>query len=140
MSAMRQPSPAAPVDTADGHPQVLDRVRRWAAATDLRVVERLWPAQPDGAQQALCPGCGALLRDGMLITLNQMAAYVPAGPAYRALAAGDIEALTPDLPIEPGEIWCVVCLPCLEGRTLALDGLGVAERLFDLIDEAFQDT
>jgi hypothetical protein len=131
MPGMDQPCPAAPVDTAYGHPQVLDRVRRWAAATDLRVVERLWPRQPDGAERALCLVCGGAMRDGMLITLNQMAPYFPAGPAYQALAAGDVEPLTPDLPIEPGELWCVVCLPCLEGG-------GLTQRLQALVDEALQ--
>jgi hypothetical protein len=118
------------------HKLVLDRVRRWAAATDPRIVRPLWPAQPDGAQRALCPGCGVLLRDGMLITLNQLARSFPPGPppgpVYQALATGDLEALRPALPIEAGELWCVVCLSCLEDRALP-------ERLHGLVDEALEE-
>ena len=119
------------VDTADGHPQVLNRVQRWATVTDSRIVRRLWPAQPAGAQHALCPSCGGTMPNGMLVTLNQMAPSFPAGPAYRAITAGDVGPLTPDLPIEPGELWCVVCLPCLEDD-------GLSAHLLALVDDALQ--
>jgi hypothetical protein len=128
---MRQTRPAAPVDTAEGHAQVLDRVQRWATITDPRIVRQLWPAQPEGAQHALCPSCGGTMPEGMVVTLNQMAPYFPTGPAYQALVAGDVEPLTPELPIEPGELWCVVCLPCLQG-------LGLSQRLHALVDEALR--
>ena len=131
MAVMSPTRPTALADTADGHPQVLDRVRRWAAATDPRIARRLWPRQPDGAQHALCPSCAGPMRNGMLITLNQMVPYFPAGPAYRAITAGDIGPLTPDLPIEPGELWCVVCLPCVEDS-------GLSAHLLTQVDQALQ--
>ena len=138
MSAMSQTRPAAPVGTADGHPQVLNRVQRWATVTDPRIVRRLWPAQPDGAQHALCPSCGGTMPAGMLITLNQTTACSRAGPAQQALAVGNIEALTAAMPIEPGELWCVVCLLCLEDRARMLGGLGLTERLHALVAEALR--
>ena len=131
MLGLNQTYPAAPADTAEGHPQVLDRVQRWATVTDPRIVRRLWPAQREGAQHALCPSCGGTMPDGMLVTLNQMVPYFPAGPAYQAITAGDVGPLTPDLPIEPGELWCVVCLPCLEDR-------GLSTRLLALVDAALR--
>src|SRR5688500_3315141 len=104
MPVLSPSRPAAPFDTAEGHPQVLDRMQRWATVTDPRVVRQLWPAQPDGAQHALCPSCGGPLPDGMLVTLNHRTRSFQAGPAQQALAAGDVEALSPDLPIERGEL------------------------------------
>jgi hypothetical protein len=134
MPVLSPSHPAAPVDTAEGHAQVLDRVQRWATVTDARIVRRLWPAQPDGAQHALCPGCGGTMPDGgMLVTLNQTASDLPAGPAYQAITAGDVEPRTPALPIEAGELWCVVCFPCL-------DGGGLTERLHALVDAASRGT
>ena len=138
MQGTSQSRRAARVDTADGHPQVLDRVQRWATVTDPRIVRRLWPAQPDGAQHALCPSCGGTMPDGMLVTLNRTTARFRAGPAQRALAVGNLEALTAALPIEPGELWCVVCLPCLDGQARRVDGLGLTERLHALVDEALR--
>jgi hypothetical protein len=126
------------VVATEAHAQVLNRVQRWAAATDSHVVRRLWPAQPDGAQHALCPGCGGPLSDGMLITLNQTAGSVRAGPAQQALAAGDIGALTPELPLEPGELWCVVCLPCVEDYRQTPSEPWLSERLLGLVDAALR--
>jgi hypothetical protein len=131
MPGLNQTHPAAPADTAEGHPQLLDRVRRWATVADPQIVRRLWPAQREGAQHALCPSYGGTMPDGMLVTLNQMVPYFPAGPAYRAITAGDVAPLTPALPIEPGEVWCVVCLPCLEDR-------GLSARLLALVDAALR--
>ena len=74
----------------------------------------------------------------MLITLNRLAGCFRAGPAQRALAGGDLAALTPGMPIEPGELWCVVCLPCLESRALPPDGLGLPERLHALVTTALR--
>jgi hypothetical protein len=126
------------VDSIDLRVRAYDRLDRWTATTDLRVVRRLWPRQPGDAGRALCPGCGVTLRDGMLITLNQMADYLPAGPAQQALAAGDAEALTPALPIEPGELWCVVCLPCMEDYRQTPSDPWLSERLLALVDEALR--
>ena len=131
MAEMNQTRPADRVAPAAGHQQVLDRVQRWATVTDPRIVRRLWPAPPDGPQPTVCPGCGGAMPDGMLVTLNQPAASLPAGPAHRARAAGDVEALTPGLPIEPGELWCVVCLSCLERR-------GRSEHLLGLVAQALR--
>jgi hypothetical protein len=100
---------------------VLDRVQRWATVTDPRIVRRLWPAQPDGAQHALCPSCGGTMPNGMLVTLNQLAPYFPAGPAHEAITAGDVGALTPDLPIEPGELWRSDCTPSSTRHSAATD-------------------
>ena len=125
------PHPTTRVETTDGHAQVLNRVQRWAATTDSRIVRRLWRSQPGGAQHALCPSCGGTMPEGMLITLNQMTANRPLSPVHQALDAGDIEALTPELPIEPGELWCVVCLPCLEDS-------GLSAHLLALVDEALR--
>jgi len=105
---------------------------------DRRIVEGLWPRQPDGAARALCPGCGVILRDGMLITLDQMATYFPAGPAQLALAAGDVESLTPGMPIEPGELWCLVCLPCIEDCRQTPSDPWLSERLLGLVDAALR--
>jgi hypothetical protein len=74
----------------------------------------------------------------MLITLNQRTGYSRAGPVQRALAVGNIGALTAAMPIEPGELWCVVCLPCLKGRARTGPGLGLTERLHALVDEALR--
>jgi hypothetical protein len=131
MPEMSPTRPADRVAPAAGHQQVLDRVQRWAAATDPRIVRRLWPAPPDGAPHTVCPGCGGTMPNGQLVTLNQPAAALPAGPAHQAPAAADVEALTPGLPIEPGELWCVVCLPCLERR-------GLSEHLLGLVDQALR--
>jgi hypothetical protein len=131
MTETNQPHPADRVATAPGHPQVLDRVQRWAAGADPRIVRRLWPAQPAGAPHVSCPACGGPMPDGVLVTLNQSAAGLPADPAPRARAAGAVEALTPGRPIAPGELWCVVCLPCLERR-------GLAEHLLGLVDQALR--
>jgi hypothetical protein len=117
---------------------VFKRVVRWASATDPRIVRRLWPRQSTGAQHALCPSCGGTMPDGMLVTLNRMGSYCLVGPAYQALASGDLEALTTDLPIEPGELWCVVCLPCLEAGAPTRNSGGLSEQLLALVDEAIQ--
>ena len=127
------------VDSLSLQARAYGRLQRWAAATDDRIVQRLWPRQPDGAERALCPICGVILRDGMLITLNQWTRYFPTGPAQQALIAGDVEALTPALPIEPGELWCVICLPCLEDRRQTPTDRGLWERLQALVDEAVRD-
>ena len=142
MPAMGPPHPPLiyRVGSTDAHASVLDRVQRWARATDARIVRRLWPRQAAGAQHARCPGCSGPLPDGMLITLNRLTGAFPAGPAYRALAAGAVEALTPALPLEPGELWCVVCLPCLEDIAApAAPGRGLAARLQALVDAALRD-
>jgi hypothetical protein len=60
----------------------------------------------------------------------------PAGWAREALAAGGLEALTPDLPIEPGELWYLACLPCLAAGARTPDDLRLTERLEALVDEA----
>ena len=126
------------VDSARLRARVYSRLHRWADATDPRIVRRLWLRQPYGAKRALCPSCGAILRDGMLVTFNQIAGLYPAGPAYQALAAGDVQALTPELPIEPGELWCIICLPCLEDYRQSPDDPWLSERLQALVDEVLQ--
>ena len=137
---MMHPYPRPHLTTAvvptEGHAWVLNRVQRWAAATDARVVRRLWPAQPDGAQHALCPSCGGTMPEGMLITLNRLAGCFRAGPAQRALAGGDLAALTPGMPIEPGELWCVVRLPWFEAGARTPDGGGLPEHLLAVVDAA----
>jgi hypothetical protein len=138
MQVTSQSRPVAPVVTAEGHPQVLERVQRWATTTDPRVVRRLWPAQPDGAQHALCPSCGGTMPDGMLVTLNHRVTGLKTSPIQRVIAAGAVEALTPALPIEPGELWCVVCLPCLEAGARTLYGRGLSKRLLTIVDVALQ--
>jgi hypothetical protein len=135
---MSQSRPAPPVDTAEGHPQVLERVQRWATVTDPRVVRRLWPVQPAGAQHALCPSCGETMPDGMLVTLNQLATSLQTGTVQQVISAGDVEALTPALPIEPGELWCVVCLPCLEAGARTLHGRGLSKHLLTIVDAALR--
>jgi hypothetical protein len=138
MPATMTPTLPILVDAPEVRARVLDRVHRWAVATDRRIVEGLWPRQPDGAARALCPGCGVILRDGMLITLDQMATYFPAGPAQLALAAGDVESLTPGMPIEPGELWCLVCLPCIEDCRQTPSDPWLSERLLGLVDAALR--
>jgi hypothetical protein len=93
--------------------QVSDRLHRWALATDPRIVRRLWPPPPTDLARPACPVCGVPVPDG---EARGAAVELPPGPAREAraaLAAGGPEALTPALPIEPGERWYLVCRSCL---------------------------
>lgn len=125
--------PSYPPDTPEARRQVYARVRRWMAATDPRIVQRFWPAQPDGSRRPWCPVCGVTLPDGRP---SQVALRLPAGPAREALAAGGLEALTSALPIEPGELWYSVCLSCRQDRPRTYSDRWLSERLDTLVEEA----
>jgi hypothetical protein len=137
--------PPERVQSAQAQAPVPDRGRRRVAATDPRVRRRLWSAPPDGAQRPLCPGCGAVLRDGTLVPRNQT---TRTSPTRQAFAAGDPGAPTPERPLRPGELWCgelwcgelwcVVCLPRPEERARTPSARGFPERLHALVEVALR--
>jgi hypothetical protein len=129
------PHSSYPPDTPEKRRRVYDRVRRWQAATDPRIVQRFWPVQPDGSRHPWCPVCGVTVPDGVS---SQVAVHLPPGPAREALAVGGLEALTLDLPIEPGELWYSVCRPCLQDRSRTQSDRWLPERLHVLVDEALR--
>ncbi len=128
------PSPTDPTSTLETRLQVYHRLRRWVLVTDPRIVRRFWPAPSDASRPPRCPVCGTtqLHREAL-----QAALQLPAGRrASQALAAGGLAALTPEIPIEPGELWYLVCHACLQTRSRPHCARWLSERLQTLIDEA----
>jgi hypothetical protein len=68
----------------------------------------------------------------------QTAIHLPPGRAREAIRTGGLEALTPDMPIESGELWYTICLQCLQQRPHAHRSHddGLPELLEALADEA----
>jgi hypothetical protein len=130
-----RPHPSYPPDTSQKRLCVYDRVRRWQAATDPRIVRRFWPVQRDGSRRPYCPVCGVTVPEGRA---SQVAVHLPPGPAREALAVGGLAALTPELPIEPGELWYSVCRACLQDRSRIQSDRWLPEWLRVLVDEALR--
>jgi hypothetical protein len=126
--------PAGQAHTRKTCLQVYNRLRRWVLVTDPRIVRRFWPSPSDASRPPRCPVCGVtqLHRESL-----QAALQLPAGRrASQTLAAGGLEALTSEIPIEPGELWYLVCHACLQTRSRAHSARWLSERLQTLIDEA----
>ena len=131
-----QPNPGYRAETPKARMRIYDRMRRWVEATDPRIVRRFWPARPDGSVGPYCPACGLILQQGEPI---QTAIHLPSGRARDAIRAVGLEALTPDMPIEPGELWYTICLRCLQGHLQSPDeNDGLPELLEALADEALR--
>ena len=128
------PHPTDHAYTCKTRRQVYDRLRRWVLVTDPRIVRRFWLAPSDASRPPRCPVCGTtqLHRESL-----QAALQLPAGRrASQAFAAGGLEALTSEVPIEPGELWYLVCLACLQVCPRTHSARWLPERLRTLVDEA----
>jgi hypothetical protein len=128
------PHPTDPTSALKTRLQLYDRLRRWVFVTDPRIVRRFWPSPSDASRPPRCPVCGTTQphRESL-----QAALQLPAGRrASQALAAGGLEALTAAVPIEPGELWYLVCLACLQTGPRTHSARWLPERLRTLVDEA----
>jgi hypothetical protein len=138
MSLRSDPStllhPTDPTSTRKTRLQLYHRLRRWVLVTDPRIVRRFWPSPSDASRPPRCPVCGTtqLHRESLQAVLQ-----LPAGRrASQAFAAGGLEALTAEVPIEPGELWYLVCLACLQTGPRTRCARWLPERLRTLVDEA----
>ncbi len=128
------PYPTDPMYPLETRLQVYARLRRWVLVTDPRIVRRFWPAPSDDSRHPRCPVCGVTQLHPESL---QAALQLPAGRrASRALAAGGLEALTAAVPIEPGELWYLVCRACLQTGPRTHRAQWLPERLQTLIEEA----
>ena len=128
------PYPTDPMYTLKTRLQVYHRLRRWVLVTDLRIVRRFWPSPSDDPRHPRCPVCGVTQLHPESL---QAALQLPAGRrASQALAAGGLAALTSEIPIEPGELWYLVCRACLQTEPRTHRARWLPERLQTLIDEA----
>jgi hypothetical protein len=120
-------------DTPEARRGVLARGHLWLQQADARIVRRFWVLEA-GIVYPICPGCGLTLRDE---AQGQVGLELPAGRAQTALKAGGLEALTLDLPIEPGELWYTTCHACLAGRAVAPEKMGT--RIQQLVTAALAE-
>src|SRR5215218_7089016 len=107
--------PPLPADPTKARLRVFARGRWWMLETDPRLVRRFWVIAGDDPYP-VCPGCGLALRGAVPSTVE---IRLPPGATQEAIRTGGLEALTPAMPIELGELWYAVCHPCLAARAAA---------------------
>jgi hypothetical protein len=132
--SLLQSAPVYRPETPKARMRIYDRMRRWVIETDPRIVRRFWPARPEGSVGPFCPVCGLTLEQDEPV---QTAIHLPPGRARDAIRTGGLEALTPDMPIESGELWYTICLRCLQQRPGSQED-GLLELLEAVADEALR--